>query len=1165
MLHELPLCPPRPVESGRRRNCQISLSFGRPIDRRAWKSAWETLVQRHPILRTVLSNGGQSLLENERLDGSWQEPDWSAVEHGQLPEMWKELQEREAVTPFAPGSFPFWRLHLLQLPGGNSHLLWTMDPLLLDEPSAARILTEWFELYDGARKSEDSWISTASPSVALCAAEISENDPAIAKAFEELSRWTAYPLVGSEAGTGEADAPRRSESLEIPPGACEALDEFCRGHEVSPEAVLTVLWAGLLAAWNPSGESLVGARMDLRAFLPVESRDVCGRFFCRVPFRLRETPGMKGKDWLVRVARAVDGLAQGAFTAWGDEAGLAAMRLQVPALPVSTVLWEPFSLNDILHTAFPRWLGADARWQEAAVSPVILRASGDKRKVLTIEWEESLLTTGLAVEFLRQVVAGIEAVPGLAQWPGVAAVAPAPDFRLEAMPDPAPRLTEALRIGQGAAAFDGGRMGAPELLENSNRWLRFFRKHRPAPELRLLVSMSPGSDLLFVLLALLRDRVDFLWVDPVWLPELGASDFERLRVGLVLAESALAESSPESPQPKAMLVSEVRERVAAQPEGIPGERKISTAPVWGFLQTDGSERVLTEHQLSEAWNGLGAWWEVDSSSRFLWPLESLQPRHLVEMAVVLEKSGTLVLPGRELFASRSDFEECLREESITHLSLAAGRWADWMQYNREVGASLPPDLRGLLLEAGSWSPQCAAHWASSASGVAVDVWVSPFRLPGLGLHVSLPPGEFPRGEMLPLGEADTGVRVHLRNTDGQPVPAGLPGLLDIQLPPQPEEEPRLFGDASDLAGEVPQSALVAVRNARGFYFGLESPDEASNLPWPAWQTHAAKLLEIPEVLDVLLRENDARTGSMSAWLILRERPSGLTPSLARRIAAALPTHPITLAALVQRFPLDASGRINSGALPAPQPVAELLLAESNTRTSKPAKATEQPASVMPAMNIVWQGAGRSASWNLVGYGTGATPAWLSAMEGFSPSGGVGALIRPAGILSAGLIEGMVGSLREVPSLYLAAAGRDVWDVVRLAHWLQKSGFPPTGLFLLDPEPPETEPLATLTSRMKSALRFFGNKGGNARREAPAPPRLVPIHLPCFVLLAEGREASFENWLLDAKYYAADLSTPGSTAEAVLSLFDTPSDGAEEESTDIESPQEPSEDSEREPE
>lgn len=1156
MPRELPLCPPGWVDSAQRQNCRLSLSFGRPIDRAAWKNAWEILLRRHPILRTTVARGGASLLEADRLDTSWNEPDWSHIEPAELPTLWQELQAREAVERFTPGAFPAWRLHLIQLPNDHSHLLWTIDPLLLDEVSAGQLLVEWFYWYDLGAGIPETITPTVSPSAALGAAELPESSTSVTETFAGLSRWAAHPFWFE----GREGAPRQQKSIEIPPATREKLAEFCAAEGVGLGAVVSALWAGLLANWNASGESLISVLVDLRPFLPAECSDLRGRLSARVPYRFRSQP--ESSAWLSSAARSVEQLAAAAFTPWRAEAQTAAQRLLLPSLPVSTVCSQPRSLNDQLHTAFPRWLGADARWQETPLSPVILRLVGEQRPMLVLEWEEPWFEPRWAEEILQQLLQGLSSLPDVATWPVLPKPERRPDFQLQALPDPGTRLTNALRNSQATAECGTARRDAAQLLAGSNRWLRYLRKQRPAPEARLLVSLPVGWDLLELLLALVRDRVDFLYVSPEQLRDLTTEDFSRLRAGILLSQTdprpeamdavkptdasgeARTESSPKPiAWPKILVLDEIREKVASLPEGNPGERKVAAEPCWSFLQPDGTEQILRESQLGEAWAGLVEFWPMDGDTRMLWPLETLQPHHLVELCALVQKSGCLLLAERELFASRSDFEEELSQRSVTHLSLTGARWSDWMQYSGEVDSRLSATLQHLLLEAGTFSPFCLQRWNLIAQSVLTTAWFSPTRLPGLGLHQNFPAGQFSARPLLPLGQPDPGLQTRLVNQAGKPLPPGLVGRL------------RFEGSSLGAEGAPGVTTNLQALEVSGLTWAADSPDGLLNLPWPSQQHWLEKLSSLPEVLDGLIEELDCENGALRAWLVLRGRPSGLSPELAQKLQGLFSTPPLQEVALVPRWPLDASGRLSRERLPATQPLAQWIVAPvKKPAASAPAQVTasQRPAET-PDLELVWNRTVSSGPQLLVFVGVGAPPThqtnWVSALEAaLDPmeNVGYGRLGRPAGVLSSAWLDAASMRLRGLAELALIARGAAVWDVVRLAHWLEKAGAPPAFLYLFEPTLPELEILQTFGEKVKSAFRWFGPKNSNARREAPAAPRLVPIHIPCKVLLPEGETVAFENLLLQADYYAADLSSTEKALEALLALIFDPATPAEEE-------------------
>jgi hypothetical protein len=396
MPAEFPLPPAQRtfINPAFRRNSLLSLSFGRSIDRDRFRSAWRTLLRVHPVLRTSFSPG--TLVEHdftgEDLPG-WQEPDWSAQEPAGIPALWEELQERAAADFFKDGEFPLWRVYLIKLPEGQSHLLVAFHPGLIDRQSASTLLIQWLNASEAAEAVLDGL--PVLPGLAMANASVDLGEPSGELwpedwrgdcALEALRPW--FWLRPADPSPGH-DSPVVA-GRPVPASLIDAIHARAAQTGLSAQNVLSLLWAGFWAARSEFGGAFVAHPFDLSEHLAPEHREILGRLCPLAPLIVCGAPPIDRawpEEWWSTHMESIT--RSGAHIFAQPPANLDDVILGVglpdsDPYPGSVAVWSGESINDLLHTRLPRWLGADARWTEHPALPVNLFMQGGRHPEVSL-------------------------------------------------------------------------------------------------------------------------------------------------------------------------------------------------------------------------------------------------------------------------------------------------------------------------------------------------------------------------------------------------------------------------------------------------------------------------------------------------------------------------------------------------------------------------------------------------------------------------------------------------------------------------------------------------------------------------------------------------------------------------------------------------------------
>ena len=136
----------------------LSCALNGELDIAAFKQAWQRVVERHAVLRTMFVWEGQIRplqVVRQRVDLPWVEHDWrhySTVEQKQRLQTYLKT-DRERGFDFLQA--PLMRLTLIRMSEDSYHFIWSHHHVLMDGWSAMKITQEVFALYEAFARGEE--------------------------------------------------------------------------------------------------------------------------------------------------------------------------------------------------------------------------------------------------------------------------------------------------------------------------------------------------------------------------------------------------------------------------------------------------------------------------------------------------------------------------------------------------------------------------------------------------------------------------------------------------------------------------------------------------------------------------------------------------------------------------------------------------------------------------------------------------------------------------------------------------------------------------------------------------------------------------------------------------------------------------------------------------
>jgi amino acid adenylation domain-containing protein len=485
---------------------------------------------------------------------------------------------------------------------------------------------------------------------------------------------------------------------------------------------------------------------------------------------------------------------------------------------------------------------------------------------------------------------------------------------------------QAARVPEAVAAvYEGTRMTYRELNAAANRAARHLRERGVGPERLVGVHMQPSIDRLVGILGVLKAGGAYVPLDPEYPPDRLSFMLSDAAVSVVLSDPAGEAGMREL---GADVV--VAERVWPTLTGLSGEdlddTGVTPANAAYAIYTSGStgkpKGVVVEHrQVVNFMQGMVAHFPLTEDDRFLQFASLNFDVSVMDMFLALCSGGTAVFGSRQTLLSPPQLAELMRAERVTF-------------------ACLPPAVLNLLTGEEFPDQRVLISAGEELSTELVRKWLRP----GLRVHNGYGPTEVTIGATMmeldadnitppPIGLPKPNYRAYVLDTHLNPVPVGVAGELHLGGPGvargylnRPELTAEKFIDdpfsdepgarmykTGDLVRRRPDGNIV-------FLGRIDGQVKIRGLRIELGEIETA-IASHPEVAQSVVVVGEDAAGEKQLVGYARLVPGGAGVSVAdlrQHLAQRLPSYMVpTHIMLLDEFPLNPSGKIDRGRLPAP--------------------------------------------------------------------------------------------------------------------------------------------------------------------------------------------------------------------------------------------------------
>ena len=933
----------------------LVIELAGPLNIAALERALATIVQRHESLRTVFPapdgepvqrvlslcheitdpvGEGQGGLRGRRRQGACPTTILNGME--EVSETEAEIRKNEAIRrPFDLQAGPLFRAELLRLGPERHQLAITMHHIVADDWSIGVLIEELVSLYEG-RSLADLPIQYCDYAVWQQAGLQSPN------IREQLSYWEkqlAGPLPVLELQAGHPrPAVRNTEGaklyFEIAPGMRQKLSAIARQHEVTLFMTLLAAFQILLSRYTGQTDLLIGSPVANRPSPHFEG--LIGAFIQTLVLRC----DLSGNPTFQEVLRRTRRVALDAYThqdiPFEDLVQALAPDRDPSRPPVFQVMF-------VLQNA-PR---PAARMGEAGlrVLPTDNGTSKFDLSLTFIEEREGLsgeleYNTGLfdrpMMERLQgnleTLLQGIVADPArpiaelplltaeesrrmLEEWNRTTAEYPSAACLHQLFEAQVERTPEAT-----AVVFEESSLTYAELNRRANRMARYLRSVGVGEESLVALSMDRSLPLIVALIGILKAGAAYVPIDPAYPRERKQAMLEDSQAEVVVTSEtvSLSESFEDSNPAYAIAATNAAYVIytsgsTAQPKGVVvTHQSVVNHAVW-FARHYGvstRDRVLQFASIS-----------FDAAAEEIYPF--------------LFQGAAVVLRTDAILNSAPALVDFLQAQAITVLDLPTAFWQEWTAELAHLKLALPEALRLVVVGGEKVSLESLDRWRSLAPPHIL--WSNTYGPTEATISTSYfdvtPATTLSGVSSVPIGRPVSNATMYVLDQNLNLVPAGVPGELHIGgdalargylrrpeatlerfIPVPPWLEPcpkgRLY-KTGDLVRALPDGNLEFIGRVdnqvklRGFRIELGEIEAFLDQHNAVQQSVAVVLGDGADkmVVAYVAREPGSNCTEQELKDYLRERvPSFMIPS---RFV------------ILDRLPLNANGKVDRRALPAP--------------------------------------------------------------------------------------------------------------------------------------------------------------------------------------------------------------------------------------------------------
>ncbi|HKW30178.1 MAG TPA: amino acid adenylation domain-containing protein, partial [Verrucomicrobiae bacterium] len=542
---------------------QIFCTTPENLDVPAFERAWQRVVDRHAVLRTIFHWSGlaepcQEVQPQTAVEFKFE--DWRETSPAEQKGRFETALQADRERGFSLSEKPPMRVALFRLGEAVCQFLWTFHHLLIDGRAVVLVLNEVFACYEAFVRGGDPDLPAPRPYREYID-WLQRQDWSAAETFwrqtlkgfmTPTSPGTTHMPAGP-IGEIEPGRIRGEQELSLSGRTTAALKSLARKNGFTPNTVLQGAWALLLSRYSREEDVVFGViRAGRRSNLPGAGATV-GLFINTVPVRVRVAPEMPLVSWLQTVREAWNALRDFehaplvAIQGWSD-------------VPRGQPLFETiFNYQDpswdaALRAQGGKWTNREFSIRSQSNYPLAVDAYGGEAVKIKILYHRNRFDDDAVARMLghfktllenmaagpEEPVARLAMLTGaerdqiIAKWNDTAAEFPRNKCAHQLFEEQAARTPEALAVADGAGQLTYG-----ELNERADQLAHRLRELAVGPEVCVGVCLDRSVAMVVGKLAIWKAGGAYVPLDPSYPTERLRFMLEDAKIPVLLTQPSL--------------------------------------------------------------------------------------------------------------------------------------------------------------------------------------------------------------------------------------------------------------------------------------------------------------------------------------------------------------------------------------------------------------------------------------------------------------------------------------------------------------------------------------------------------------------------------------------------------------------------------------------------
>ena len=280
--------------------CEISgiLNFD------AFHRAWQSVVDRHPILRTsfVLKNLDRMLqVVHKQVTFPMQLLDWRERNPDLMMIGIDQLVEHERKIGFDLSKPPLTRLLLVRTSDETYHLLWVIHHAIIDGWSLPIILKDVMTFYESYKDNKSVYLEPVRPYREYIS-WLQQQDPSAANLFwkDRLAGFSKPSFLAMKDAETNTLSKKVYAEEEIVLGKVDTLEimKFIRSHQLTLNSLMQAVLALVISRYSGEQDVVFGSTVSGRPAELPDSESMVGLFINTIPVRVQIRPDISVIEWL---------------------------------------------------------------------------------------------------------------------------------------------------------------------------------------------------------------------------------------------------------------------------------------------------------------------------------------------------------------------------------------------------------------------------------------------------------------------------------------------------------------------------------------------------------------------------------------------------------------------------------------------------------------------------------------------------------------------------------------------------------------------------------------------------------------------------------------------------------------------------------------------------